>query len=125
VALLHPGEWASLGFYKRMDGFVHSSKVLHEICRTLECLPVLSLLSLFSFCFPLKFVVPEFEELCKNEQVKECFLNYLRHDKAEVNVLFEMLSIFLVRTRIDYTFLKEFYMVEVKLLLHSGLWEPN
>lgn len=57
--------------------------------------------------------------MCKYEQVKEskrlvkCFLNYLRHDKAEVNVLFEMLSIFLVRTRIDYTFLKEFYMVEV------------
>lgn len=57
--------------------------------------------------------------MCKHEQVKEskrlvkCFLNYLRHDKAEVNVLFEMLSIFLVQTRIDYTFLKEFYMVEV------------
>jgi len=49
----------------------------------------------------------------------KCFLNYLRHDKAEVNVLFEMLSIFLVQTRIDYTFLKEFYMVEVGSL---ALW---
>lgn len=52
-------------------------------------------------------------------QVKEskwlvkCFLNYLRHDKSEVNVLFDMLSIFLVHTRIDYTFLKEFYIIEV------------
>ncbi|CAO2831293.1 unnamed protein product [Amaranthus hypochondriacus] len=52
-------------------------------------------------------------------QVKEskwlvkCFLNYLRHDKTEVNVLFDILSIFLYHTRIDYTFLKEFYIVEV------------
>ncbi|KAI3989472.1 hypothetical protein MKX01_022747 [Papaver californicum] len=52
-------------------------------------------------------------------QVKEskwlvkCFLNYLRHDKGEVNVLFDMLSIFLFRTRIDYTFLKEYYIIEV------------
>ncbi|KAF5199838.1 Transcription-associated protein [Thalictrum thalictroides] len=52
-------------------------------------------------------------------QVKEskwlvkCFLNYLRHDKTEVNVLFDMLSIFLFHSRIDYTFLKEFYIIEV------------
>ncbi|KAM7263761.1 hypothetical protein ACFE04_001444 [Oxalis oulophora] len=52
-------------------------------------------------------------------QVKEskwlvkCFLNYLRHDKAEVNVLFDILSIFLFHSRIDYTFLKEFYIIEV------------
>ncbi|KVI08775.1 Armadillo-type fold [Cynara cardunculus var. scolymus] len=52
-------------------------------------------------------------------QVKEskwlvkCFLNYLRHDKSEVNVLFEILSIFLYHTRIDFTFLKEFYIIEV------------
>ncbi|XP_059645489.1 uncharacterized protein LOC132287044 [Cornus florida] len=52
-------------------------------------------------------------------QVKEskwlvkCFLNYLRHDKTEVNVLFDILSIFLFRTRIDFTFLKEFYVIEV------------
>ena len=60
-------------------------------------------------------------------QVKEskwlvkCFLNYLRHDKTEVNVLFEILSIFLFHTRIDYTFLKEFYIIEVLYfgLLHS------
>ncbi|TYI41023.1 hypothetical protein ES332_A02G205400v1 [Gossypium tomentosum] len=52
-------------------------------------------------------------------QVKEskwlikCFLNYLRHDKNEVNVLFDILSIFLFHSRIDYTFLKEFYIIEV------------
>ncbi|XP_043814591.1 transformation/transcription domain-associated protein isoform X2 [Manihot esculenta] len=52
-------------------------------------------------------------------QVKEskwlvkCFLNYLRNDKTEVNVLFDILSIFLFHTRIDYTFLKEFYIIEV------------
>ncbi|KAG9129909.1 hypothetical protein Leryth_007000 [Lithospermum erythrorhizon] len=43
----------------------------------------------------------------------KCFLNYLRHDKNEVQILFEILSIFLYRTRIDLTFLKEFYIVEV------------
>ncbi|XVF62182.1 hypothetical protein PTKIN_Ptkin08bG0196500 [Pterospermum kingtungense] len=52
-------------------------------------------------------------------QVKESkwlvksFLNYLRHDKNEVNVLFDILSIFLFHSRIDYTFLKEFYIIEV------------
>ncbi|KAJ7563398.1 hypothetical protein O6H91_03G108600 [Diphasiastrum complanatum] len=49
----------------------------------------------------------------ESKKLVKCFLNFLRHDKREVNVLFDMLSIFLVRTRIDYTFLKEFYMVEV------------
>ena len=55
-------------------------------------------------------------------QVKEskwlvkCFLNHLRHDKNEVNVLFDIPSIFLYHTRIDYTFLKEFYIIEVIML---------
>lgn len=59
-------------------------------------------------------------------QVKEskwlvkCFLNYLRHDKSEVNVLFDILSIFLRHTRIDFTFLKEFYIIEV-----AEGYEPN
>ncbi|XP_010436242.1 PREDICTED: probable transcription-associated protein 1, partial [Camelina sativa] len=52
-------------------------------------------------------------------QVKEskwlvkCFLNYLRHEKSEMNVLFDVLSIFLFHSRIDYTFLREFYIIEV------------
>ncbi|KAL3525275.1 hypothetical protein ACH5RR_013647 [Cinchona calisaya] len=49
----------------------------------------------------------------ENKWLVKCFLNYLRHDKIEVNVLFEILSIFLFRTRIDFTFLKEFYIIEV------------
>jgi transformation/transcription domain-associated protein len=57
-------------------------------------------------------------------QIKEskwlikCFLNYLRHDKNEVNVLFDILTIFLFHSRIDYTFLKEFYIIEV---LHNWI----
>ncbi|CAN8229179.1 unnamed protein product [Cochlearia groenlandica] len=52
-------------------------------------------------------------------QVKEskwlvkCFLNYLRHDKSEVNVLLDILSIFMFHSRIDFTFLREFYIIEV------------
>lgn len=64
-----------------------------------------------------KFQVKESKWLVK------CFLNYLRQDKSEVNVLFDMLSIFLVHTRIDYTFLKEFYIIEVcksLMLMHEN-----
>ncbi|KAI4314757.1 hypothetical protein L6164_027634 [Bauhinia variegata] len=43
----------------------------------------------------------------------KCFLNYLRHEKNEVNVLFDILTIFLFHSRIDYTFVKEFYIIEV------------
>ncbi|KAJ4791719.1 Transformation/transcription domain-associated protein [Rhynchospora pubera] len=52
-------------------------------------------------------------------QVKEskwlikCFLNYLRHEPTEVGALFDMLSIFLFHSRVDYSFLREFYVIEV------------
>ncbi|XP_048601036.1 transformation/transcription domain-associated protein [Brassica napus] len=52
-------------------------------------------------------------------QVKEskwlvkCFLNYLRYEKSEMKILFDVLSIFLLRSRIDYDFLREFYIIEV------------
>lgn len=49
----------------------------------------------------------------ETKRLVKCFLNYLRHDNDEVGVLFDLLSVFLVRTRIDYTFLKEFYIIEV------------
>ncbi|XP_020521334.1 probable transcription-associated protein 1, partial [Amborella trichopoda] len=49
----------------------------------------------------------------ESKKLVKCFLNYLKHDKSEVSVLFDMISIFLVHTRIDYTFLKEFYVIEV------------
>lgn len=54
-----------------------------------------------------------------NSQVKEskwlvkCFLNYLRYEKSEMKILFDVLSIFLLRSRIDYDFLREFYIIEV------------
>ncbi|KAL8143397.1 hypothetical protein V2J09_016429 [Rumex salicifolius] len=49
----------------------------------------------------------------ESKWVVKCFLNYLRHDKDEVTVLFDMLSIFLYHSRIDFTFLREFYIIEV------------
>ncbi|XP_008795100.2 transformation/transcription domain-associated protein-like [Phoenix dactylifera] len=49
----------------------------------------------------------------ESKQLVKCFLNYLRHDRSEVGALFDMLSIFLFHSRIDYTFLKEFYVIEV------------
>lgn len=64
------------------------------------------------------FLIKTFELIFQVKESKwlvKCFLNYLRHDKTEVNVLFDILSIFLYHTRIDYTFLKEFYIVEVRM----------
>jgi hypothetical protein len=43
---------------------------------------------------------------------KMCFLN-LQHEKTEINVLFDIFSIFLVCIQVDYTFLKEYFTVEV------------
>ncbi|PHT91150.1 hypothetical protein T459_06263 [Capsicum annuum] len=60
--------------------------------------------------FPGQLFVSEVKE---SKWLVKCFLNYLRHDKTEINILFDILSIFLFRTRIDFTFLKEFYIIEV------------
>ncbi|KAJ6378431.1 hypothetical protein OIU78_028637 [Salix suchowensis] len=49
----------------------------------------------------------------ESKWIVKCFLNYLRHDKTEVDVLFDIISIFLFHSRVDYTFLKEFYIIEV------------
>ena len=43
----------------------------------------------------------------------KCFLSYIRKNRSEVDVLFDMLSVFLSSTRIDFTFLKEFFMIKV------------
>ena len=64
----------------------------------------------FFACYPLDLT---FGQVKESKRLVKCFLNYLRHDNDEVGVLFDLLSIFLVRTRIDYTFLKEFYIIEV------------
>jgi transformation/transcription domain-associated protein len=52
-------------------------------------------------------------QVMESKRLIKCFLNYLRHDRNEVGALFDMLSIFLYRSRIDYSFLKEFYVIEV------------
>ncbi|KAG8079526.1 hypothetical protein GUJ93_ZPchr0007g3092 [Zizania palustris] len=52
-------------------------------------------------------------QVMESKRLVKCFLNYLRHDRTEVGALFDMLSIFLYRSRIDYSFLKEFYVIEV------------
>jgi len=43
----------------------------------------------------------------------KCFLNYCKNHREEVDLLFYMLSIFTIRTTIDYTFLKDYYQQEV------------
>jgi hypothetical protein len=55
----------------------------------------------------------------ESKRLIKCFLNYLRHDRTEVGALFDMLSIFLYRSRIDYSFLREFYVIEVTSFLVS------
>jgi len=52
-------------------------------------------------------------QVMESKRLIKCFLNYLRHDRTEVGALFDMLSVFLYRSRIDYSFLKEFYVIEV------------
>jgi len=50
----------------------------------------------------------------------KCFLDYCKHHEDEVDILFQMLSIFTIRTTIDYSFLKDFYLhtvAEVQSLL--------
>ena len=44
----------------------------------------------------------------------KCLLNFVRHHRSSVDVLFGLLPMFHVRTRIDFTFLKHFLMVEVR-----------
>jgi hypothetical protein len=61
---------------------------------------------------PLQTLTPP-PQAKESKRLIKCFLNFVRHERAEVNVLFDMLSIFLTPTRIDYTFLKAFFMIEV------------
>jgi phosphatidylinositol kinase/protein kinase (PI-3 family) len=49
------------------------------------------------------------EQLKESKLIVKCFLQYCTEDKQEINVLFDMLTIFSVRTLADFTFLKEFY----------------
>jgi transformation/transcription domain-associated protein len=48
--------------------------------------------------------------LRESKLMVKCFLNYCKHHGDEVDVLFQMLSIFTIRTTIDYSFLKDYYL---------------
>lgn len=76
--------------------------------------PLFYLYICLSHEFPAK-LRDKYLQVKESKWLVKCFLNYLRHDKTEINVLFDILSIFLFRTRIDFTFLKEFYIIEVCL----------
>ena len=49
------------------------------------------------------------EQLKESKLIVKCLLQYCAEDEKEINVLFDMLTIFSVRTLADFTFLKEFY----------------
>ena len=79
----------------------------------------------FNWLVTLRLVVITEVQVKESKWLVKCFLNYLRHDKTEVNVLFDILSIFLFHTRIDYTFLKEFYIIEVLWFLDPNFFNPG
>jgi hypothetical protein len=43
----------------------------------------------------------------------KCFLNYARYNKEDVSILWKLLSVFKLRSLIDFSFLAHFYAVEV------------
>eukprot|EP00958_Prasinococcus_capsulatus_P028071 scaffold6247_cov416-Prasinococcus_capsulatus_cf.AAC.17 len=53
-------------------------------------------------------------ELKESKRLVKCFLLYLRQNRKETDLLFEILSIFGIRSRVDYSFLKRFYTVELQ-----------
>lgn len=60
--------------------------------------------------------------LRESKIIIKCFLNYCRAHKEEIDVLFQMLSIFIVRTTMDFTFLKDFYTQEIAEVCRVGVW---
>jgi len=82
-----------------------------------------STLYLFMFLCLWVLIILLFEQVMESKRLIKCFLNYLRHERTEVGALFDMLSIFLYRSRIDYSFLKEFYVIEVFSFLFLNSWE--
>jgi len=61
------------------------------------------------------------QQLRECKLVVKCFLNYCRQHPEEVDVLFRMVSIFALRTTIDYSFLKDFYQIEVAEVPNSNI----
>ncbi|KAL6045043.1 putative transformation/transcription domain-associated protein [Balamuthia mandrillaris] len=53
------------------------------------------------------------QHLRESKLLIKCFLNYCKQHTDEVDTLFHMLSIFTIRTTMDYSFLHDFYMHDV------------
>lgn len=76
-------------------------------------LPVLLLVHVSRYNIAYSKLMRMCTQVKESKWLVKCFLNYLRHGKPELTVLFDILTIFLYHSRIDYTFLKEFYIIEV------------
>ena len=59
-------------------------------------------------------------ELLESKRLVKCFLNVAAHDRTQVGYLFDILTIFSARSRVDYTFVEEFYKEEV-----AKKWTPE
>ena len=57
--------------------------------------------------------VLELEHLLESKKLVKCLLSYARCKPSDHEVLFQMLTIFTVRSIVDYSFLKHFYAQEV------------
>jgi transformation/transcription domain-associated protein len=55
----------------------------------------------------------ELEHLLESKKLVKCLLSYARCKPSDHEVLFQMLTIFTVRSIVDYSFLKQFYAHEV------------
>lgn len=55
----------------------------------------------------------ELEHLLESKKMVKCLLSYARCKPSDHEVLFQMLTIFTVRSIVDYSFLKQFYAQEV------------
>ncbi|KAK3258235.1 hypothetical protein CYMTET_32712, partial [Cymbomonas tetramitiformis] len=51
--------------------------------------------------------------LLQSKRLVKCLLTLVQQDRGEVDVLFELLSIFSARTRVDFTFFKEYLATSV------------
>jgi transformation/transcription domain-associated protein len=52
-------------------------------------------------------------ELLESKRLAKCFINVASRDRTQVSCLFDILSIFGTRTRVDFTFVEGFYTAEV------------
>ena len=52
-------------------------------------------------------------ELLESKRLVKCFINIASHDRSKVSYLFDVLSVFNSRTRVNFSFLEKFYKEEV------------